>query len=77
MHDCCIRVTALLECFEWTWITGQGAWHQPCYQCQALGVGFGAIGFSIFKGRVSLALNHYWYQKGAWSGCASTFKTNE
>ena len=19
MHDCCIRVSALLECFEWTW----------------------------------------------------------
>jgi len=43
MHDCCIRVTALLECFEkfeWTRTTGQGEWRQSCYQCQRLMVDF-------------------------------------
>ena len=40
MHDCSIRVTALLESFEWTWNKRHnrtGEWRQPCYECQAVG----------------------------------------
>ena len=65
MHDCSIRVTALLKSFEWTHTTGQGEWRQPFYECQAV---WGQL-LVLFKGRVALALGHQCYQKGVWSLC--------
>ena len=74
MHDCCIRVTTLLECFAWML-------HKPHNRTGGLasimlsmpsdwGSTFGAISFhydQIFKGNVPFTLDHYWYQKGVWS----------
>ena len=44
MHVCCIRVTALLECFQWTLNKPHnrtGAWLQPCaINAKQLGVNF-------------------------------------
>ena len=82
MHDCCIRVTALLECFAWTL-------HKPHNRTGGLvstmlsmpsdwGSTFGAISFhydQIFMGNVPFTL---WYQKGVWSlYFIVTFKTNK
>ena len=68
MHDCYIRVTALLDCFEWTGInytTGRGRGINYAINAKQLGVDFWCYKFLIFKRHVPLALNHYWYQKGA------------
>jgi len=73
MHDC-IRVTALLECFKWTWNKphNRGEWHQPCYECKAV---WGqllvllVLLWLIFKGCVPVVLNHQWYWNGVWSLC--------
>ena len=80
MNDCCIRVTALLECFERTMYNNTGSIAlQPCHQCQVVGSDFWCYYGLIFKGCVPLTLNHYWYQKGVWSlyFVIVTFKTNE
>ena len=61
MHNCCIRVTALLECFNWTSnkpYNRTGALRQPCHQSQVVG------SCNIdFKGRVPYAVD----PKGVWS----------
>ena len=60
MHDCCIRATALLECFEWTWNKPhnnrtRGVVSTMLSKPSGWGSTFGAISFYydlIFKGRV-------------------------
>ena len=65
MHDCCIRVTALLECFKCTLNqphnrTG-GMTSTMLSMPSGWGSTFGVISFYydlIFKGRVPIALDH-------------------
>ena len=73
MHDCCIRVTALLECFEWTHTTGQGEWRQPCYECQAV---WGRLLVLLLRGVSHLHSIIDVIEKGC-GRCASTFKTKK
>ena len=80
MHDCCIRVTSLLECLEWTLnklLRGMAS--TMLSMPSGWGSTLGAISFYcdlIFMGCVSLALDQYWYQKGR-GHCAYSYKTNE
>jgi len=76
MHDCCVRVTALLECFEWTLNkphnrTGHG--FNLAINAKRLGVDFWCYKCVKFKGRVPLTLDHYWYRKGGESHHASSY----
>ena len=65
-----MRVTALLECFEWTLNKPPnktvGMTSTMLSMPSGWGSTFGAISFyydSIIIGRVSLAFDHYWYRK--------------
>ena len=58
MHDCCIRVASLLECFEWTLVKPDnrtGSIASTMLSMPHMGVTFGALNFYYdlsFKGRV-------------------------
>ena len=81
MHDCCIRVTALLECFEWTWnkphnrtggvVSTTLLVSTMLSKPSGWGSTFGAISFYydlIFKGRVPHTQSLL-LSKGVWSPC--------
>ena len=80
MHNYCIRVTALLECFKW-------ALNEPHNRTMDMastmlsvpsgwGSNFGAISFYydlIFKGHVTLTLDHYIGIEKGCGHCASSY----
>ena len=88
MHDCCIRVTVLLECFEKFELNkpsnkphnrtgaGRGSGVNHAINTKWLGIDYWCYKFLLCKRRVPSYSIIIVIEKGC-GHCASTFKTNE